>query len=165
MATEDNIISGFLYGELDYIYEKYGEKYHNETILNTLVNNRKVASASTNIKHYIIIGSECSICYEKIITNKTAYITNCGHCYHKKCIFKYSNQCVNKNINTNCPLCRNSIICDDLWLYEKYNSSHKQFNFLDKLENFNCDDKYNYDIYWCKYCKYFKLGKICLAHY
>lgn len=164
MATEDNIISGFLYGELEYIHEKYGNEKYTKIINETLVNNRKVASATLNIKHYIIIGSECSICYEKILTNKTAYISECGHSYHKKCIFKYSNICLNENKETLCPLCRKSIDCCDLWLYEKYNSRHKNFNFLDKLENFNSDDNYKYDVYCCKYCKKFSMGKNCSYH-
>jgi hypothetical protein len=161
MANEDNIISGFLQGELEYIYNKFGEKKYEQILKDTLVYKKKIASSSTNIKHYIIIGSECSICYEKILTNKTAFINECGHYYHRKCIFKYSNICNNNKKDTYCPLCRKNVNCDDLWLCEKYNSNHKEFNFLDKLENFNNDDNHKYDTYYCKYCDNFTLGTKC----
>ncbi len=54
MATEDNIVSNYLYGELDYIYNKYGEEQCNNICRNTFVNTRKVACASTSVKHYEI---------------------------------------------------------------------------------------------------------------
>ena len=163
MATEDNIISSYLEGELDYIYHKYGEEKYNEIITNKLVRTNRISSSSSNIKHYIIFGEECLICNEKILTNKTAFINTCGHFFHKKCIFTYSNiYFCNYKKDSSCPLCRKEIdVINDLWLYEKYNSNHLEFNFLDKLENFINDEKYNYDSYYCKKCDTFSLGKQC----
>lgn len=71
------------------------------------------------------------------------------------------NICNNNNKDTYCPLCRKDIECNDLLFCEKYNSSHKEFNFLDKLENFNNDDLYKLDKYYCKYCNNFQVGKSC----
>ena len=44
------------------------------------------------------------------------------------------------------PLCRKTINCCDVWLYEKYNQRDKNFNFLDKLEKINSDDNYKNDV-------------------
>ncbi len=159
MATEDNIISDFLYGESSYIYAKFGEENHNKIMSNALVFTQKVVSRSTEIKHYIIFGQKCCICYEKILTTKTAFINDCGHYFHRKCIFKYENMCCNQDRNTPCPLCRKDI--DIFGVFDKYNSSHKNFNFLDKLENFYDDNKFHYDISWCRYCKKFNIGQNC----
>ena len=35
---------------------------------------------------YIKPGEECPICFDKIMTKSTAFISNCGHSFHKKCI-------------------------------------------------------------------------------
>lgn len=51
MANEDNIISGFLQGELEYIYNKFGEQKYEQILNDTLVYKQKIASSSTNIKH------------------------------------------------------------------------------------------------------------------
>jgi hypothetical protein len=40
------------------------------------------------IKCYIRPGDECPICFDKIITKRSAFITNCGHSYHKKMFVK-----------------------------------------------------------------------------
>jgi hypothetical protein len=165
MATEDNIISGFLEGELEYLFDKFGDEKYCKMLNDTLVYKQKVSSSSLQIKHYIIYGSECSICLEKILTKKTAFINDCGHYFHKKCIFYYMNLCNNNNNDGCCPLCRKIVNYDSLELYEKYNSSHKEFNFLDKLENFYNDDVYNLDHLYCKKCNYFTVGKRCVRCY
>jgi len=109
-------------------------------------------------------GLECCICLDKILTIKTAFINDCGHYFHRKCIFKYMNICNNSNTSEEglCPLCRQRVNSDDLDLHEKYNSRHKNFNYLDKLENFYNDDNYKYDQYYCKSCKKFSAWKRCI---
>lgn len=43
---------------------------------------------------------ECSICMDAIDGNSNVSITECGHTFHHKCLYKW-----NRN-HTNCPLCR-----------------------------------------------------------
>ena len=52
--------------------------------------------------------SDCPICLEKICNNKDIIITNCKHCFHKRCLFKHL-----LNID-NCPICRTMIFVDKI---------------------------------------------------
>lgn len=40
------------------------------------------------VKCYINPQEDCSICLEKICNKSDAYLTNCGHAFHKSCLFK-----------------------------------------------------------------------------
>ena len=48
---------------------------------------------------------ECSICLETITCN-TKIITNCNHCFHKKCLFRHIMHIHNEEQIGVCPLCR-----------------------------------------------------------
>jgi hypothetical protein len=85
---------------------------------------------------------ECPICYDQIMTKQSAFITNCGHAYHKKCLFKYIES---KWLSTKytsparCPMCRSSLGHPDF--VQRYKSSYFSLNYddnneLDKLEDF-----------------------------
>ena len=39
-------------------------------------------------KTYIKFNEECCICMESIIHKSNAHLTECGHAFHKKCLFK-----------------------------------------------------------------------------
>lgn len=82
MSTTDNILSSFLDG-YQYLYlikYKDNDEQYNKFIDNMIIiPSNFMYSSSNNIKHYIKIGSECSICYDKILTNKNAFINKCGH--------------------------------------------------------------------------------------
>jgi len=93
-------------------------------------------------KCYIKPGDECPICYESIITKSSAFITNCGHHFHKKCLVKYLET---KWLSTSyasvarCPMCRCSLGHPNF--VQRYRSSYftcfyKNENGLDKLEDF-----------------------------
>lgn len=100
------------------------------------------APCNLKVKCYIKPGQECPICYEQILTKNTAFITNCGHAFHKKCLFK----CMETKwlsggylSTTRCPLCRCSLGHPDM--EQRYRSSYFSYNFendneLDKLEDF-----------------------------
>ena len=48
---------------------------------------------------------ECSICYEGIYLEEKKFVkTNCGHIYHKKCLYNWLNR-----KNKICPLCRGDL--------------------------------------------------------
>ena len=50
--------------------------------------------------------SDCPICLEKICNNKDIIVTNCNHCFHKRCLFNHM-----LNVE-NCPICRTMIFVD-----------------------------------------------------
>lgn len=102
------------------------------------------------IKCYVKPGDECPICYEEIWTKTSAYITGCGHHYHKKCLFNYIKSIWLSNSYCHiarCPLCRYSLGYPDF--IKRYRSSYfaplreyKDNNELDKLEDFWLTHKY-----------------------
>ena len=100
----------------------------------------KTIEENLKIKHYIKIGEECPICYECISHKNNAFLTDCGHSFHKTCINKWL---IETKIEGYCPICR-----QDIGFYEgeTYNSSIK--NSLDKIE----DLWLNYDKILPQYC-------------
>jgi hypothetical protein len=93
-------------------------------------------------KCYIRPGDECPICCEEILTKSSAFITNCGHHYHKKCLLKYMEIKWLSTAYTSiarCPMCRCSLGHPDF--VQRYKSSYFSINYddnneLDKLEDF-----------------------------
>ncbi len=92
------------------------------------------------IKHYIKFGEECSICYEPIYSKPNAFLTDCGHCFHKTCISKWISI---QNFNRDCPICRQNIGFTD---FDRYVSNKG----LDGLEEFEL----NKDIIFPEVCSY-----------
>ena len=92
------------------------------------------------IKHYIKIGEECSICYDDINHKDNAYLTDCGHSFHKNCINKWL---METKFDGNCPICR-----QDIGIYD--GDTYFSGNSLDKLECLWLD----YDKIYPKYCSY-----------
>ena len=127
------------------------------------------------IRCYIKPGDECPICYEPIIMKSSAFITNCGHHFHKKCLFKYieTKWLSSSYVSTvRCPMCRCSLGDPDF--VQRYRASYFSHNFhnnnieLDKLEDFWISKDYKlpafcsnrYDHYLgcnksCFVCKYY----------
>jgi len=128
-----------------------------------------------NIRCYIRPGETCPICYEEIITKSSACITNCGHGFHKKCLFK----CIEtKWLSTRytctarCPMCRCSLGHPEF--VQRYRASYFSYNYknsneLDKLEDFwlsheyklpeFCNNGYNHYLGFnnrCFICKAYK---------
>ena len=114
-----------------------------------------------NIKRkcYIKQGEECPICMEKILSKSNAYLSVCGHCFHKLCIFKcMETKWVNSYAsNFNCPMCRKNLgteIHETNRRYNFYSTNDKKYNYLDMLEDFwiqkdlslghICDKNYNH---------------------
>lgn len=103
------------------------------------------ASPHISIKTYINPQQECSICLEEISKKSNAYITNCGHGFHKLCLFKmYENQFKQHRRETNydyyklkCPLCRRQIFNRTFYCrYPQWSVLKKNKNYLDILEEF-----------------------------
>lgn len=131
-------------------------------------------------KCYISCNEECPICYDAIITKQNAYITPCGHSYHKKCLFNYIQKKREANGFTSvlkCPMCRSRLGYPDIFVRYKnnfYDCENGENNLLDKLEDFWITKEYRIPDYCfngqdhylgmkntCLECKYYqKTGEI-----
>ena len=119
--------------------------------------NRKVRKNiidNLKIKHYIKIGDECPICYEKIYNRKNAYLSDCGHSFHYECIITYEYK--NSFDGIYCPICR-----QDMGIYndikDRYINTNNSF---DNLEDFEMNIKNKipkvcFNIHKLKYNKHF----------
>jgi hypothetical protein len=138
------------FGKLDCCPENVNGKcycYYNE-IVNPNAIGYTDAKCDIKRKTYIKQGQECPICLDPIMRKSDAYLTNCGHGFHKLCMFKSFklNWISNNKTNFQCPVCRSLLSLP--YIPEKYNSFSFDINELDKLEDFwNCID---YQL--CYYC-------------
>lgn len=116
------------------LYEFEPDEEKSILIKNKIGNNE--CQPSFTRKMYIKPFDKCPICYDEIIRKKDAYLTQCGHAFHKKCIFNsYVFKQKNKKCsNFKCPLCRISLGTDIEEINERYNIWNG--NELDNLENF-----------------------------
>jgi hypothetical protein len=106
----------------------------------------KTIHDNLKIKHYIKFGEECSICYEPIYSKPNAFLTDCGHCFHKTCISKWL---ISTSLEAGCPICRQDI---GLFEFSRYASTKG----LDGLEEFEL----NKDIRLPEYCGGYDDGKL-----
>lgn len=123
-----------------------------------------------NIKCYIRPGHDCPICFEQILTKTSAFITCCGHAFHKKCIFKYMKT---KWLSSSymsvarCPMCRCSLGHPEFIQRYKssyFNGSYKNNNKLDKLEDFWISCDYKLPLFCSNgYDHYLGIKKICFC--
>lgn len=145
-----------------------------EPILPIVIGNQSVR-CDFKRKVYIKPGEECAICLDPIIQKSTAYLTSCGHSFHKSCAFQAYNSKKNNRYTFSCPLCRASLGYPDF--YYRYTANFKYHdkkncNMLDLLEDFwlskdlisiePCKNGYNHDLGMkngCKRCiKYRETG-------
>jgi hypothetical protein len=109
-----------------------------EPIESTAEETMKKSKYNTSIfkkKYYIRPNQECPICLEPIMTKTSAFLTPCGHGFHKKCMHQ-AFQCnwLTKQAGACCPLCRYNDVGD--YCVEKYCCWNEDANELDCLENF-----------------------------
>jgi hypothetical protein len=138
-----------------YLYERNLRYYNNENNENNICNNvlpftigNQESPCNMKVRCYIKPGTECPICYDKIERKQDAFITYCGHGYHKSCLFNYLKSTWTSNKFTSvarCPICRRSIGYPEFnqRYYSSYFSSDYSYNNgLDKLEDFWLCNKY-----------------------
>jgi len=96
---------------------------------------------NSKIKCYIKPGDECPICFDPILTKSSAFITHCGHAFHKKCLhtsIRMKWESCNYLRAARCPMCRCSLGHPEF--VQRYRDSyfayHGNGNELDKLEDF-----------------------------
>jgi hypothetical protein len=124
-------------GKIDQCPEKNNNQCY--CCFNELVNPITIGNQGTtcDIKRltYITPGQECSICLSPVLKKSESYLTDCGHGFHKLCIFKaFEINWKNNGRTFNCPNCR----CCLGWptLPERYNHFSLEVNYIDKLEDF-----------------------------
>lgn len=109
----------------------------NEPVLPLTIGDQNIA-CNYNRKVYIKPGEECSICLDTICQKNNAYLTSCGHSFHKSCLFKAFEKKAHFSQNFSCPLCRARLGYPEF--YCRYpcfiNDDTLQTNFLDVLEDF-----------------------------
>ena len=118
-------------------------------------------------KLYIKIMDECPICLESIASKKNAYLTNCGHAFHKTCI----HELVFNNVNASCPVCRNihgigpvNLFSDD---YHRYKNKNDDYEFYGEFkypryctECWKIEGSNNNNCLICNQCNNFKFGLV-----
>ena len=95
-------------------------------------------------RSYIPIGAKCPICLSSIIHKRDAWITHCGHSFHRNCLMKsyeiyMNNPKIEKYTNVMpCPCCRSDLpTCCCGYNLGRYHSIYgERRNELDYLENF-----------------------------
>lgn len=142
-----------------------------------------------NHKSYIKWGEICPICTDPIIYKRNAWITPCGHGFHRNCLvdnhrYRQINKMTIEYTNSiPCPMCREGLIecCIGLADINRYGDEFEddeddnKKNLLDRLEDFwlNIDRSYYYLCYdcdkglgmnnSCKTCvNYQKTGNFCI---
>lgn len=111
--------------------------YRSQLVFPKTIGNNDFCKTLNN-KMYIWSKDSCIICMDKIELKSNAYLSDCGHSFHKSCItnyYHYIQMISNKNLK--CPLCRCNL--GNPILNERYNFYHKDFNSLDTLEDFNIE--------------------------
>lgn len=114
--------------------------YHNQLVIPKSIGNNDFKRKLNN-KMYIWIQEKCIICMNKIQLKSNAYLTDCGHCFHKECLTKYFHyiQMISNN-SMKCPICRCRL--GNPVLNERYNIYHKDIKSLDILEDLNIEMLY-----------------------
>ena len=111
--------------------------HYNQLVLPESIGNNDFTRKINN-KMYVWSQETCIICMDKINLKSNAYLTDCGHCYHKKCLTNYFHHIrMNTSKNMKCPMCRCNL--GSPILNERYNLYHKDMNSLDTLEDFNME--------------------------
>jgi len=138
MATAEDVF--WLYERNNNINECY------EPIINPYTIGNQENPCDLKRKIYIKFGEECPICMEDINTKKTAYLTPCGHSFHKKCIFnafetKWQTKWASQFY---CPICRSRL--GQIDIEERYNCRfiEDKYHYMDHLENFWINKDYRY---------------------
>jgi len=91
-------------------------------------------------KCYIAFGEMCFICMDPIVSKNNAWLTPCGHAFHRKCLItnhqyrQKHNMTLEFSNEIPCPVCREGLVncCVGLDDMDKYTPE----NGLDRLENF-----------------------------
>lgn len=135
MATLEDVF--YLYERNKLFYKKQKRIFEKNDPVQPVIIGDTSVPCSLSVKCYIRQGEECPICLENIMLKKDAFLTGCGHSFHRKCLFKmFENKWNQRLFSTlKCPMCR--CVLGVPTLLERYKINYqKQINHLDELENF-----------------------------
>ena len=120
-------------------------------LINPCVIGRSKSKYDLKTKCYIPYLEECSIFTSEITHKKEAFLTDCGHSFHRHCLADYYHVMQKQKLcwSLSCPLCRTKL--GNPVFYEKYNLYSEEFNRLDDLENFWWNEHDYTKITMCKY--------------
>ncbi len=91
-------------------------------------------------KMYIKMGEECPICFEGIYFRKNAFLTPCGHVFHKTCLHNsHISNLISKikicEESLACPICRFNIPTEHFYNPIKYFIYKKRIEEIDTTNN------------------------------
>lgn len=141
MATAEDVFYLYERNSRHYYDNENDIEYYEENKINPVrpytIGNQFV-KCSLDRKIYIKPGEACPICFDNIEIKKNAYLTICGHSFHKKCIFDYyeHKRLDNPYSQLRCPLCRFNNGHDLKSLEYRYHINVIKPNYCDDLENF-----------------------------
>lgn len=118
---------------------------------------------------YIPYGASCPICLSSISQKKNAWITHCGHAFHRTCLIQsYNSYMNNPNIEhygnvMPCPMCRADLptYCCGFEI-QRYQGSFPG-NGLDRLEDYEHVKEIKEPLECWSCCKYLGMNKSCNA--
>jgi hypothetical protein len=117
------------------LYEK-NQLFDTKKIIEPLTIGDPSIPCRFSVKTYIRPGEECAICLDKIQLKKDAYLTGCGHAFHRSCLFKTLESKWREKLFRvlACPLCRCKLGIPEF--LERYAIQDQDPNHLDIIENF-----------------------------
>ena len=137
MVCDEDVF--YLYERNRFTTKKVCEFYIREKIVQPITIGETCIPCKLSKKCYIYPGEECAICLDNILLKKDAYLTGCGHAFHRTCLFKtFETKWSLKPFSTlKCPICRCGLGLPILMTryHNSMRMNHKH-DFMDQLENF-----------------------------
>ena len=102
-------------------------------------------------KRFIKETDHCSICMANIGTVNDAYLTDCGHTFHNRCLSNYSHflQFNKHELTLSCPLCRTKLGAPQFHGSHYYSEWGRDFNGFDEIENMSNPNNFNDMVHIC----------------
>ena len=116
-------------------------------------------------KSYIKINDKCMICISSVSSINNAYLTECGHTFHKSCLSNYFHFLKFKKphkLILNCPLCRSNLGSPEL-IFTPFYNCFSNINYLDLLENISSQN-FNELIHICSSQRHYSHYLGCLSN-
>lgn len=112
-------------------------------------------------KIYVKFDDKCSICVDCIGPAHNAFITDCGHTFHKTCLSNYFHylQFNKHKLSLRCPVCRSNLGSPEFFGLRYYSDLSIDYNGLDLLENYSNPNNLNDLIHICHH------SNITKSHY
>lgn len=102
-------------------------------------------------KTYVKYDDKCSICVDCIGPAHKAFITECGHIFHRTCLSEYFHFLkLNKHkLCLICPICRANLGSPEFFGLRYYSDLSTDYKGLDLLENYSNPNNFNDMVHIC----------------